>query len=77
MSVVIDPDLVRVRSAQVDVDTSIGPERGRTLYSFTDDGAGPPSPAGGTPTLCQVATDVDVPRFRELILSPDPPVCLR
>lgn len=73
LAAVVDPTLVSTRPAEVEVDTGSGPERGRTRCTFLDEDAGspPPSPAGfvRTTTRCRVAVDLDVARFRELLLE--------
>lgn len=66
---VIDPTLVKTRPAMVEVETGLGPDRGRTVCRFLDNG---PSPSrrrpGAAVTVCDVAVDVDVERFRALVL---------
>lgn len=56
----IDPTLLSLRATQVDVDTGDGPTRGQTRATFLD------QPAPGVPL---VATAIDAPRFRELLLA--------
>lgn len=66
----IEPALVTTRPAHVEVDTGLGVERGRTLCTSTASDRF----TGGEPssTLCDVAVDVDVARFRELLLARAP-----
>ena len=88
VAAVMDPSLVSTRPARVEVDTGLGPDRGRTACTFLPDApsAGPgaaaphpstgaPPPSGGatgapaSPTRCDVAVDLDVDRFRSLLLT--------
>lgn len=67
---VIDPSLVTTRPATVEVDTGLGPGRGRTVCRFLDDSPSPPRRRpGAAVTVCDVAVDVDVEAFRALVLA--------
>ncbi len=57
---VIDPTLLTLRPARVTVDTGDGAQRGQTRTEFTGRAA---------PGMALVATAVDAPRFRDLLLS--------
>jgi pyrimidine-specific ribonucleoside hydrolase len=66
----VDPTLITTRPARVEVDTGVGAERGRTLCTFVDDQGSFDEPTpGSSATRCEVAVDVDVARFRDLVLS--------
>lgn len=70
LAAVIDPPVLTTRLAEVLVDTTFGPDRGRTMCTFVETGpAGterlPPASSG----TCRVAVDVDVPRFLALLRS--------
>lgn len=70
VAAVIDPTLVTTRPATVEVDTGLGPDRGRTLCRFLDvEASGPPSRPGAAVTTCDVAVGLDVERFRALVLA--------
>lgn len=62
---IVDPSLVEYRSATVEIDTGLGPDRGRTCFR--------PQAAcetqTTTPTDLAVGVDVDVTRFRRLVLD--------
>lgn len=70
LAALIDPAVIDTRVAEVDVDTTLGPGRGRTACTFLETGAVRAEhllkPSSGK---CRVAVDVDVPRFRALLLS--------
>lgn len=70
MAAGIDPTLITTRPARVEVDAGPGAERGRTLCTFVDDHGSSDEPTpGSSATPCEVAVDVDVARFRDLVLS--------
>lgn len=67
---VIEPKLITTRPAQVEVDTGLGSERGRTLCAFGEGACSSRQASiSDGPKRCQVAVDVDVAHFRELVLS--------
>lgn len=67
---VIDPTLITTRPAQVEVDTGLGPERGRTVCDFAAADRSRRDNSVATPgTRCEVAVDLDVARFRDLVLA--------
>jgi pyrimidine-specific ribonucleoside hydrolase len=63
LAAVIDPTLLETRRARVEVDTGLGAERGRTRCAFDEQWQDTPS------MRCDVASDVDVGRFRALLLD--------
>lgn len=65
VAAVIDPGVLRTRSAVVEVDTGPGPGRGQTVTVL--DGAGRTETVAAS--RIEVAVDVDVARFRDLLLS--------
>lgn len=70
VAAVIDPTLVTTRPAIVEVDTGLGPDRGRTVCRFLGEDPSPsPRRPGAGVTVCDVAVDVDVERFRALVLA--------
>jgi pyrimidine-specific ribonucleoside hydrolase len=60
LAAALDPSLVAVRPASIEVDTGSGPQRGKTSISFV-------SPRAGSRR--SVAVDFDLERFRELLLA--------
>lgn len=68
---IIDPALVTMCGATIEVDTGLGAGRGQTICTLA--GTGPYAPAFGEPpdgrTRAEVAIEVDVPRWRELVLE--------
>jgi len=67
----VDPAVIITCGAAVEVDTGVGPGRGQTICKLA--GAGPYAPAPGEPTdgatQVEVAIDLDVPRFQQLVLT--------
>lgn len=68
----IDPKLVSGAPAAVEVDTSVGPERGLTVFSFDFDsdsaaGVGPGPMAPPPPHPVEVGMEVDVEGFQRLL----------
>lgn len=59
---IIDPSVVRTRHAKLEVDTSGGGGRGQTVYQYLST---PHADAGQV----QVATEVNVERFRDMLLD--------
>ncbi|GAA1822437.1 nucleoside hydrolase [Planosporangium flavigriseum] len=78
LAAVIDPTLIQTLDARIEVDTRLGPGRGQTLTFF--DALGPYATDGGgvaddRPRV-QVAVDLDVPRFRKLVMDRVPQAIL-
>lgn len=70
---VIDPTLITTRPAQVEVDTGLSPERGRTVCDFAAaDRSRRVNSVATRGTRCEVAVDLDVARFRDLVLARAP-----
>jgi pyrimidine-specific ribonucleoside hydrolase len=65
VAAVIDPTLVELRPATVEVNTDLGPRRGETV--FTLEGGGEGDRGAGSPL--KVVVGLDVERMRELLLS--------
>jgi pyrimidine-specific ribonucleoside hydrolase len=58
---IIDPTLVRTRPATIEVDTGFGIGRAQTICAF--------DAHAGRPARARVAVDVDVERFRSLVMD--------
>lgn len=72
VAAIVDPTLIRTRPAAIEVDTGFGIGRAQTVCAFDGPWAGAVTDADdapGTPTRSQVAVDVDVERFREMLLA--------
>ncbi|MCX9193821.1 nucleoside hydrolase [Carbonactinospora thermoautotrophica] len=69
VAAIIDPTLIRTRPALIEVDTGFGIGRGQTVCSFTRSPAAGDGDAPHATTRTQIAVDLDVERFREMILA--------
>lgn len=68
LAAVIDPGVITTRRTQLAVDISGGPHRGQTFRVSTNAATGmSPAAKRDIPCLVDLAVDVDVSRFRELV----------
>lgn len=73
VAAIVDPRLIRTRAMSAAVDTTLGPERGRTSFVPADSAAAkappPTAPVRMTGTQLEVACEVDDHAFRRLVLT--------
>ncbi len=79
VAAVVDPTIIQSRPVNIEVNTGVGSARGQTSCTFVDRGPAGPKRRGGATKACQLAVDLDVGRFRALVMSrvAGPPVSAR